>query len=184
VGRYQRLSSAPGSAPRASSAVEMPHPAAQIVSRRIRMIIHGLWDPWRPRRALSIVYRLSGVLDIFRDRSRLWNKTAAGGGGPDVAAAIGTRGCLCYTGADSSKWMRSAKRIRSRRSFPLSNYSGMTVGARGAAGEMLQRPFRHFCRTSCPYRVGTEGLNSYPVEYYRIFFRWKHGANGVARCDK
>jgi hypothetical protein len=37
----------------------------------------------------------------------------------------------------------------------------MTVGARGAAGEMLQIPFRYFCRTSCPYWVGTEGLNSF-----------------------
>jgi alcohol dehydrogenase class IV len=26
---------------------------------------------------------------------------------------------------------------------------------------MLQIPFRYFCRTSCPYWVGTEGLNSY-----------------------
>jgi hypothetical protein len=37
----------------------------------------------------------------------------------------------------------------------------MTVGARGAA-EVAKRYLQRFTRrTSCPYWVGTEGLNSY-----------------------
>jgi hypothetical protein len=67
-------------------------------------------------------------------------------------------------------------------SFFYSNYSGMTVGARGAAGEMLQIPFRYFCRTSCPYWVGTEGLNRY-FPYLELLVNFVRELTKPADCD-
>jgi NADPH2:quinone reductase len=107
--------------------------------------------------------------DTDKHRWRGFSSGSVADATPHFASFVHIRGNLCPSNVSD-----------------ISNYSGIPVGARGAAGEMLQIPFRYFCRTSCPYWVGTEGLNSY--RYYLhtggiILYRsdFANGRNGAGR---